>query len=75
MVRGIKDEKGIENALLAEVYLNSDKVKELNLGNLEETVKKDIAKITEELPVYKKISEVKIRDTEFPKTTTNKIKR
>ena len=75
VVRGIKDEKGIENALLAEVYLNSDKVKELNLGNLEETIKKDIAKITEELPVYKKISEVKIRDTEFPKTTTNKIKR
>lgn len=75
IVRGIKDEKGIENALLAEVYLNSEKVKELNLTNLEDTVKKDIAKICQELPVYKKISEVKIRDTEFPKTTTNKIKR
>lgn len=75
VVRGIKDEKGIENALLAEVYLNSEKVKELNLTNLEDTVKKDIAKICQELPVYKKISEVKIRDEEFPKTTTNKIKR
>ena len=75
VVRGIKNEKGIENALLAEVYLNSEKVKELNLSNIEETVKKDIAKVCQELPVYKKISEVKIRDTEFPKTTTNKIKR
>lgn len=75
VVRGIKNEKGIENGLLAEVYLNSEKVKELNLENIEDTIKKDIAKVTEELPVYKKISEIKIRDEEFPKTTTNKIKR
>ena len=75
IVRGIKNEHNIEHALLAEVFLNSDKVKELNVENIEETVKKDIAKVCQDLPVYKSISQVKIRDVEFPKTTTNKIKR
>ena len=75
IVRGIMDENNLENGLLAEVFLNSDKVKELNLSDLEETVKKDILKVCEPLPLYKKISKVKIRDEEFPKTTTNKIKR
>ena len=28
-----------------------------------------------ELPIYKQITKVKIRDSEFPKTSSNKIKR
>lgn len=75
IVRGIKNEHDIESALCAEVFLNSDKVKEYGLTDVEATLKKDIANACEALPVYKKISKVVIRDTEFPKTTTNKIKR
>jgi len=75
IVRGIKDENNSEVGLLAEVFLNEEKLKELNIENVEETLKKDIKQVCKELPVYKHITEIKIRDKEFPKTTTNKIKR
>ena len=62
--------KGSNNSsnLCAEVFLSEQ-------GITEETLKKDIANVTKELPVYKHISEVEIRKEEFNKTTTNKIKR
>ena len=43
--------------------------------NIEEILKKDISQVTKELPVYKHITTVEIREKEFEKTTTNKIKR
>lgn len=75
IVKSIKNERKQEVALCAEVFLNEEKIKELEIENVEETIKKDIAKVTKELPVYKHISDVEIRKTEFKKTTTNKIKR
>ncbi len=75
IVSGIKNEHNIESALLAEVYLNKDKVEELGLTDINTSLKKDIADVCMPLPVYKKIAQIKIRETEFPKTTTNKIKR
>lgn len=75
VVKGIKNEIEQEVGLRAEVFLNKDKVKELNIENPEDTLKKDIAKVTKELPTFKHISEIVIRQTEFEKTTTNKIKR
>lgn len=38
-------------------------------------IKKEIKKINETLPSYKKVVSVKFRKSEFPKTTTHKIKR
>lgn len=75
IVKGIKNEIGQETGLCAEVFLNKDKVEELGITDKEETLKKDIAEVTKELPVYKHISKIEIRETEFNKTTTNKIKR
>ena len=75
IVKSKKNEIGQEFALVAEVFLNADKVKELGIENIEETVKQDISKATKELPTYKHIKDVEIRETEFVKTTTNKIKR
>ena len=75
VVRGIKNEQGAETGLLAEVFLNAEKVKELEIENVNETLKKDISDVCLSLPIYKKISQIEIRDTEFAKTTTNKIKR
>ena len=75
VVKGIKNDIGQEVGLLAEVFLNKDKLKELEIENAEEALKKDINRVTKALPTYKHISEIKIRDTEFNKTTTNKIKR
>ena len=58
---------------MAEVYLNKEKVKEIGEADIEEVLKKDISKVTKELPVYKHITDIKIREEEFKKTTTNKI--
>ena len=74
VVRGIKNEQGEEVALLAEAFLNKDKVEELKIADEEkaERLKKDILNACKELPLYKKISKVEIRENEFKKTTTNK---
>ena len=75
IVKAVKNEIGQEISLCAEVFLNQEKVEELQIENVEETLKRDIAKATRELPSYKHITKVEIRKTEFIKTTTNKIKR
>lgn len=72
VVKGKKNNMGQEVALIAEVYLSPDREQ---MENVEETLKHDISEACKDLPVYKHISEIKIRDTEFEKTTTNKIKR
>ena len=48
---------------------------ELQIENVDATLKKDISAVCSPLPIYKKISQTIIRDKEFDKTTTNKIKR
>ena len=63
------------NNLCAEVFLNAEKVQELGDVNINEKLKEDINNVTADLPVYKKVSEIVIREKEFEKTTTNKIKR
>lgn len=75
LVRAVKNKEGQEISLCAEVFLNQEKIEELQIENIEETLKKDIAKATKELPSYKHITDIEIRKTEFVKTTTNKIKR
>ena len=72
IVTGIKDEEGRESGLCAEVYLNEEKVKELNIVDKEKTLKKDISKQCLILPIYKRIGKIVIRDKEFEKTKTNK---
>ena len=74
VVRGIKEE-GREVGLQAEVFLNQDMVKSMGIEDVHEALKKDISNVTKELPVYKKVTDIKIRENEFVKTTTNKIKR
>lgn len=75
VVKGKKNSQGQEVALIAEVFLNKEKVEELDIEHIEEVLKKDINEACKELPVYKHISEINIRKEEFAKTTTNKIKR
>ena len=75
IVKAVKNDKGQELSLCAEVFLNKEKVDEMQVENIEDQLKKDISKETRELASYKHITKVKIRETEFIKTTTNKIKR
>lgn len=75
VVIGIKNNAGSETGLCAEVFLNADKVKELNITDIQSKLKEDISEVCKTLPVYKHIGKIVIRDKEFEKTTTNKIKR
>ena len=65
VVSGLKNSKGDEHALEAEVYLNEEKT--------ESEVKALISEALAELPNYKKVTKVVIRKEPFPKTTSNKI--
>ena len=75
VVRGKKNSSGQETALIAEVFLDKEKVEELKIEDVESKVKNDISEACKELPIYKRISNIEIRKEEFAKTTTNKIKR
>lgn len=57
-------------AIAAEFYLNTTAQPDAN-----ERIKKDVREFNKTMPAFKQISKVKTRDTEFPKTTTLKIKR
>lgn len=73
IVKGRKNENGQEVALVAEVFLDSEKVEETE--NITDILKKDINEACKELPGYKHIADIEIRKSEFAKTTTKKIKR
>ena len=57
VVRGLLDEAGDQKSLMAEVFLSEEKTSE--------EVLKDIQKVTTDLPIYKHISKVVIRNEEF----------
>ena len=48
IVKSDKDNNGEEVSLCAEVFLNKEKIEELKFDNVEEQLKKDIAKNTNE---------------------------
>ena len=60
---------GEDNVIVAEVYLDEEVV------DARERIHSDIQSLNQQLPYVKNIGRVVIRDTEFPKTTTKKIKR
>jgi long-chain acyl-CoA synthetase len=74
IVKGVKDENG-KTVLLAEVFLNKDAVKEMEKAPDEGKLLTDIREKTSALPMYKQVTKIKIRDTEFEKNTSRKILR
>ena len=75
VVTGIKNDIGQETGLCAEVFLDEDKLKECNITDKDASLKKDVSDVCKNLPVYKHIGKIVVREKEFEKTTTNKIKR
>lgn len=69
VVRGKKNDTGLEVGLIAEVYIPEECTK------TEDDALHDIQSFQTELPGYKRVLGVKIRREPFEKTTTNKIKR
>lgn len=68
------DESGEESGLCAHIYLDpqSEMAKD---ADRETKIREDISKVMKVLPIYKQVSRINIREEEFIKTTTNKIKR
>lgn len=70
------EEDGQEVGLCAEVFLDNKAVEALGEGiDIKARLKSDIREVCAPLPVYKQISKTVIREVEFLKTTSNKIKR
>lgn len=75
VVYGLKDENGMESELCAQAFLDEEQTAEFGDVDLAKKLKHDINEACKELPAYKRIDKVVIRDTEFEKTTAKKIKR
>jgi len=74
VVYSIKDEKGAEVDLCCEAFLDKENMPDGG-KNAEAVFKADVSAAVKDLPQYKHIAKVVLRDEEFPKTTTKKIKR
>ena len=79
LVYGTIDKRDDDVIVRAEVYPNYDALKE-QLGEITEDGIKDAIKIAiedvnDQMPAYKRVKRFKLRDEEFEKTTTRKIKR
>ncbi len=64
-----------EPVITAIVYPNYDMFKDVSKDEIYETIKAEVNKINKNLPSFKQIREIELRDTEFEKTTSRKIKR
>ncbi len=79
LVYGLEDEKSSDTLVKAEIFLDMELLREekgdLETEELRMFVKKTIDDINEEMPLYKRVKRFSIREVEFEKTTTRKIKR
>lgn len=80
LVHGVEDEKSGDIVVKAEVFLDSEAV-ELDFGRVPSSeelagfIKEEIDKINDKMPIYKRIKRFSIKEEEFEKTTSRKIKR
>lgn len=64
-----------EHVIAAEIFPDQEYAERKHIRDIPAQVQKAVDKINGDLPAYKKIARVKIRETEFEKTTSRKIKR
>jgi long-chain acyl-CoA synthetase len=64
-----------ESVLTAVIYPNYDVVVRGSKDEIYAVFKEEINTVNKNLPVYKQIREIEVRDAEFEKTTSKKIKR
>jgi len=74
VVVGRKDEAGVTK-LYALIYPNTEFAEGKEKEDIKSYFEAEILKLNHTLPSFKQISFVELRDTEFEKTTTRKIKR
>lgn len=79
VVRGKDDEKTGETIVWAEIFPDMEAIREqngeLSQDELKSLMKREIDAANDQMSTYKRVKRFKLRDTEFEKTTTKKIKR
>ncbi len=81
LVYGVEDETTSEMYVNAQIVIDLDAIKEkLNINSpsdsqIYELIKSEIKLVNKSMPLYKRISNFSVREHEFIKTTTKKIKR
>ncbi|MBR4074572.1 MAG: AMP-binding protein [Firmicutes bacterium] len=79
VVRGKDDEKSGETIVWAEIYPDFTNIKEqkgdISQDELKALIKREIDMANDPMSTNKRVKRFKLRDTEFEKTTTKKIKR
>lgn len=64
-----------DEKIIAEVFPNLEYAEKKKVKNINDTLQNFVDTLNKSLPLYKQIQNLKIRDTEFEKTTSKKIKR
>jgi len=64
-----------QNKIVAEIFPDTEYAKKNGIKDIQSELNSAVADINKTLPRFKQINSVVIRDTEFEKTTTKKIKR
>ena len=64
-----------KDVIKAEIFPDYDYLDRKKIKNIEEEIKSIVDRYNLDLPTYKRINKVKIRETEFDKTISKKIKR
>lgn len=62
-----------DRLITAEIFMDEEEKNVLGVSEAEETLRENIRELNHRLPAFKRIMDVKIRETEFVKTTTKKI--
>lgn len=79
VVWGVDDEKTGDTVVQAEIFPDKEAIEErfgkITEEELRRILKKEIDEINEHMPLYKRVKRFEIREEEFEKTTTKKIKR
>lgn len=63
------------NQITIEVYPNAEVVEKAQITDVNAAVSAKVDEVNHDLPLYKRITAIKIRETEFEKTSSKKIKR
>ncbi len=66
---------GSDVMIIAEAFIEEEFLRTIGVDEAKKKFKEDVTRINRKLSTYKRIQEVLIRDSEFEKTCTRKIKR
>ena len=80
IVYGVLEKKSGDTVVTAEVYPNFDAIhekfgKDLSQEQIHDIIKENVEEVNDKMTTYKRVKRIKLREIEFEKTTTRKIKR